>query len=117
MPKHSMRAKWNTANAKLANEPFANLFDDPSRVCVRCGREYTLANKKYSRLYGVMCVCGSQEWKAVEHVNAPDKSFALPCKVCGKPIGLDGHVVVADVDGKEIVTAAYCAEHWQKLGE
>jgi len=70
MPKHSMRAKWNTANAKLANESFANLFDDPSRVCVKCGREYIERNKVHTRLYGVTCVCGSQEWKAVEHVNA-----------------------------------------------
>lgn len=66
MSKLSGRAQWNTANAKLANEPFANLFDDPSRVCVRCGREYIERNKVHTRLYGVMCVCGSQEWKAVE---------------------------------------------------
>jgi len=26
MPKHSARAQWNTANAKLANKPFAELF-------------------------------------------------------------------------------------------
>jgi hypothetical protein len=61
-----MRAKWNTANARLANKPFENLFDDESRVCVRCGRPYTEENKKYTRLYGVMCVCGSQEWKDAE---------------------------------------------------
>lgn len=26
MSKHSMRAKWNTANARLANKPFDDLF-------------------------------------------------------------------------------------------
>ena len=26
MSKHSMRAKWNTANAALANKPFDDLF-------------------------------------------------------------------------------------------
>jgi hypothetical protein len=78
MSKLSGRAQWNTANAKLANKPFENLFDDPSRVCVRCERPYTNANKVYTRLYGVMCVCGSQEWKAVEQRMQSDV-----CPVCG----------------------------------
>lgn len=88
MPKHSMRAKWNTANAKLANEPFANLFDDPSRVCVRCGREYIEANKVHTRLYGVMCVCGSQEWQAVEH-----SVQRTGCPVCKESLDKDGWCV------------------------
>ncbi len=71
MSHNSMRAKWNTANARLANKPFENLFDDESRVCVRCGRPYTEANKKYTRLYGVMCICGSQEWKDAEQCVHP----------------------------------------------
>jgi hypothetical protein len=75
--KLSGRAQWNTASAKLANKPFENLFDDESRECVRCGRPYTEANKTYTRLYGVMCVCGSQEWKDV---------FIHTCGDCGKEL-------------------------------
>lgn len=67
-------------------------------VCVRCGRQKTLANIKHTRLYGIMCVCGSQEWKAAEHGVEAD---ALPCGhnqgvefgesswscvVCGQPV-------------------------------
>lgn len=29
MPKNSLRAKWNTANARLANKPFDDLFGVP----------------------------------------------------------------------------------------
>jgi len=31
MPKNSQRAKWNTANARLANKPFDKLFDGSFR--------------------------------------------------------------------------------------
>jgi len=38
MPKHSWRAKWNTANARLANKPFDDLFtENGSITCPRCG--------------------------------------------------------------------------------
>ncbi len=40
MSKHSLRAKWNTANARLANKPFDDLFatkPQPSITCPRCG--------------------------------------------------------------------------------
>lgn len=32
MSKHSARAKWNTANARLANKPFEHIFDEPQEV-------------------------------------------------------------------------------------
>ena len=81
---NSMRAKWNTANARLANKPFENLFNDESRVCVRCGRPYIEANKKYTRLYGVMCICGSQEWKDAEQSVQSDV-----CHECGETETID----------------------------
>lgn len=42
-------------------------------VCSRCGRQKTLANIRHTRLYGIMCVCGSQEWKAAEHSVQADE--------------------------------------------
>lgn len=33
------------------------------------------------------------------------------------PIGENGHLLAAIVDGREQITHAYCAEHWQRLGE
>lgn len=42
-------------------------------VCSRCGRQKALANIKHTRLYGIMCVCGSQEWKAAEQSVQADE--------------------------------------------
>lgn len=39
------------------------------------------------------------------------------CRVCGKPVKPDGHLVVADIEGVTVVTQAYCAEHWEQLGK
>ena len=61
------KVKWQKANADLANRPFADLFWNRNEVCVRCGRQHTIANAVHTRLHGYMCVCGSQEWKAAEH--------------------------------------------------
>jgi hypothetical protein len=57
--------------------------------------------------------------RAAEQRNEPDKggSYASACKVCGKPVGPDGHLDLADIDGVVTITAAYCAEHWRRLGE
>lgn len=107
-------------------KPNCSPMCEHDKECVRCHRPKCIKSMMHSRLYGYSCMCGSQEWKPVfDFINQrsgltmrePDKSFKLPCKVCGKPIGLAGHVNVADVDGKVIVTSAYCPEHWQKLGE
>jgi hypothetical protein len=66
------KVKWQKANADLANRPFADLFWNRDEVCVRCGRQHTIANAVHTRLYGYMCVCGSQEWKAAEQWRAVD---------------------------------------------
>lgn len=47
-----------------------------NEICVRCGRSHTSENLKHTRLYGIMCLCGSQEWKSAEHGVEAD---ALPC--------------------------------------
>ena len=39
MSKNSMRAKWNTANAKLANKPFDDLFNDGASKDVAINRQ------------------------------------------------------------------------------
>lgn len=56
------KIKWQKSNIGLANRPFADLFWDADELCVRCGRPHTLDSAKHTRLYGYMCVCGSQEW-------------------------------------------------------
>jgi len=65
------KVKWQKANADLANRPFADLFWNRDEVCVRCGRQHTIANAVHTRLHGYMCVCGSQEWKAAEQSVQP----------------------------------------------
>jgi hypothetical protein len=47
-------------------------------------------------------------------INLPIQRY---CKVCGDPVGSDGHILVAMQGGKEIETSAYCAKHWKELGE
>lgn len=39
MSKNSMRAKWNTSNAKLANKPFDDLFNDGASKDVTISRQ------------------------------------------------------------------------------
>jgi hypothetical protein len=55
--------------------------------------------------------------EAAQLVHAPDAAYASACKVCGKPVGADGHLDLADIGGVVTITAAYCGYHWQKLGE
>lgn len=38
MTNHSMRAKWSTANARLANKPFDDLFNDETLNKCPCGQ-------------------------------------------------------------------------------
>lgn len=49
-----------------------------NETCVRCGRPRTWENMKHTRLYGLMCLCGSQEWKAAEHRVNTDKGDSSP---------------------------------------
>jgi seryl-tRNA synthetase len=50
-------------------------------------------------------------------LHAPDVAYASACKVCGKPVDSHGHYDMAIIDGTPTITAAYCADHWQQLGE
>ena len=68
--KHWNKIKWQKANAELANRPFADLFWDREEICVRCGRQHTIANAVHTRLHGYMCVCGSQEWKRANNASS-----------------------------------------------
>jgi hypothetical protein len=65
MAKHSLRAKWNTANARLANEQFADLFKDAPKphetYCATCGHPRTEHSPMWGyckhKLEGVKCDC------------------------------------------------------------
>lgn len=76
-----------------------NLLYDENMLCVRCGRPKTIQNMKHSRLYGRMCMCGSQEWRQQPNMRVQSdvafctcsvfipssQSTALVCSSCGKP--------------------------------
>jgi len=52
---------------RAARERFEmEMFGNGKNVCLRCGREKKLENLKHTRLYGYLCVCGSDEWSEDE---------------------------------------------------
>lgn len=40
-----------------------NPLENPSEICVRCGRPYIMQNLIHTRLHGTLCVCGSDQWE------------------------------------------------------
>jgi len=53
-----------------------NKFTPEDEVCARCGAEKKHA--KHTRLYGLMCACGSQEWiKESDIFTVPDQNIVM----------------------------------------
>lgn len=70
---HEVAEDAQTAMSQIASQMLSEMKDkrsifdlmvgDGNLRCARCGRPKILQNMIHTRLYGYLCVCGSDEWE------------------------------------------------------